>query len=173
MHIGLRDAILQMQLLTQFSYPYPGELRGPDLALLGVVRRPRRLWCGCSGLPPTASPHRPTPPGGVGDPQQSEPVAPDVPGGGAHQSSPHPDVPARPHQGCLTARRCRCSGLTQHPAHTLLYREESFPWEPGDRCHRERFQRHGKRRVLGMRCKSESCSGSKLHWKYSHVLWNE
>ncbi len=133
------------------SSPYVGQLWRPDLPLLGVVRWSCWLWGGCSSFPPSTPPHRSAPSGSDGDPLQSEPAAPHVPGGWAHQSPPYPDIPARPHQGCLSPRRCRCPRLTQHATHTLLHREESFAREPGDRSHRECFQGYGKRGVLGMK----------------------
>ena len=121
--------------------------------LLGLVRWPRRLRCSSCRLPPTAAPHRLPAPGRHRDPTQRCFFATDRPGWGARQQplppGKHPRPSPSPDPGRFFARCLRCTRFPeQHPASaTLLYWEEDPTWEPGDRSHRERLQRDGKRPV--------------------------
>lgn len=154
------------------SYLYLGQLWRPDLSLLGAVWWPRWFWGSCSGLPPPPSPHRPAPSGGDGDPLYTEPAGPNLPGWGAYQSPSHPDIPTCPHQGCIAPRGRGCSGLTQHPTHTFLYWEEDFAREPGDRSHRECFQRHGKE-ILKLLIERADFLANKVSDKLPSVWWKD
>lgn len=145
--VVLRFALHCMLLLSDLfvSYHCAGQIWRSDAELLGAVWRPRWLRGCCHGFTPLASSHRPAPSGGDGDPLHSQPAGSHVSGRGTHQSSPHPDVPACTHQGSIAAGCSRGTLLAWKPTHALLYWEEDFTGEPGNRSNWECFQRHGKR----------------------------
>lgn len=152
-----------------FVFHCTGQIWRSDAELLGAVWRPRWLRGCCHGFTPLASSHRPAPSGGDGDPLHSQPAGSHVSGRGAHQSSPHPDFSACTHQGSIAAG---CSGgtlLAWKPTHALLYWEEDFTGEPGDRSNWECFQRHGKR--CSEANKPEIWNRTKPYYERNSLYW--